>query len=412
MAMDGLAIAQLFHDERERIMKTANLVRWVVAMAIVVGLGACGGIAPDELGSEGLPPAGAGGKADDPGPDQDNAAPFSFVTYNAGLAHGAVALAAERLPEITAALQQVDADVVCLQEVWTDDDAHAITSALAAKYPRAFRERTEDHSPKTTPCGMWSTYQLDRCVGKSCTPQGISADECVRTACKDRYDALEDDCKLCLAANTASAWRCAFLGARSFANEGRNGLLLLSRHPIERPAYTPFDTVLVKRGVITATVQGHDVHCTHLSSDLDVVPYPKQSRFASWTEEQAEQIKVIDSLSTPGTCTVVLGDLNAGLAASGLTAELPQNFSQLLALGYQEPWTAPSCTWCKDNPLAGAKAALQLDHVMFNDCPLASYNYSRILDQPISLQSEGAVHQTRLSDHYGLRVEMTPVRTE
>ena len=65
-----------------------------------------------------------------------------------------------------------------------------------------------------------------------------------------------------------------------------------------------------------------------------------------------------------------------------------------------------------DNPLAGAKSAIQLDHVMFNDCPLAQYDYQRILDQQITLQSEGASHQTRLSDHYGLRVDITPVRTD
>ena len=103
---------------------------------------------------------------------------------------------AYRLDRTIAVLRELDADVVCLQEVWTDDDALAITTALSAKYPRAFRERTEDHSPKSTPCGIWSTYQLDRCVSKSCTPNGISADECVKTSCKDRYDALEAHYKL------------------------------------------------------------------------------------------------------------------------------------------------------------------------------------------------------------------------
>lgn len=392
-------------------MKTT--IRWSVIVAAGLGLVACGGVEAqwsDDL--QGTTSGGAGGKADDPGalPGGDQPA-FTLVSYNAGLAHGAVALATERLPKIAAALEQVDADVICLQEVWTDDDAQAISSALSSKYPRTFRERTVDTSSKSTPCGLWSTYKLDDCVSDNCTPQGISADECVKTVCKDRYDALSDGCKLCLAANTSSAWRCAFLGAQAFANEGRNGLLLLSKHPIDKPRYTPFDTVLVKRGVITATVAGHDLHCTHLSSDLDVVPYPQGSRFSSWAEEQAEQIKVIDSLSVPGTCTVVLGDLNAGSAAGGMTPELPQNFQLLTALGYQEPWSTPVCTWCTDNPLAGSTKNIQLDHVLFNDCPQSSYTYQRILDQPLALQAEGSLQQTRLSDHYGLRVEVTPVRT-
>ena len=109
---------------------------------------------------------------------------------------------------------------------------------------------------------------------------------------------------------------------------------------------------------------------------------------------------------------MVFGDLNAGLAAGGLTAELPQNFKLLLQQGYQEPWTTPRCTWCSDNPLAGSTKEVQLDHVMFNSCQQASYDYRRILDQPLTVQAEGSLHQTRLSDHYGLRVDVTTVRVD
>lgn len=380
---------------------TGASLRYAMIIIAIFGLGGCGGEDLEQL----LAPEDQLGKA-----DHTEGEPFTFVTYNAGLAHGAVALAEERLPLIIDALQQTQADVLCLQEVWTDEDAQAVTSALSTTYPRAFRYKTEDTTPKKVKCGLWSVYQLDRCVKKNCSSKGISAEECVQTACKERYDDLSDECKLCLAANTAAPTWCAFWGAREYANQGRNGLLLLSRHPIENPSYTPFDTLLVKRGMISATVAGRTVHCTHLSADLDSVPYPEGKRFSSWAEEQAEQVTLIAQHTPSGQCAVVLGDLNMGLQTSTLSPELPDNFSFFSSNGFDEPWPTQQCTWCIDNPLAGSKKNVQLDHVLFSGCPAAERQYTRVLDQPIELEVDGAPQQTRLSDHYGLRVDVAPTR--
>ena len=367
----------------------------VVAMAMI----SCGGEAPQH--SWQFSTDRASGKA------EKTSGSYTILSYNAGLAHGAVALAEQRLPKIVTALKKEPADVVCLQEVWTDDDAKAVRSGLSAIYPYSFRQRTEDDSKKSVECGLWGTFMLDRCVKSNCTKKGISAEECVLTACKERYDALDDKCKLCLAANTAGAWRCAFLGAKKFTSEGRNGLLLLSRRPIKNARYTAFDTALVKRGVISAEVDGNTIQCTHLSSDLDTVPYPKGRTFKSWTEEQAAQIEVIDALSEPGKCTVLLGDLNAGASGSGLDAELPTNFDGIAQLGFVEPWGSPRCTWCDDNPLAGSQKNKQLDHILMRDCAAAKFTYRRALDAPITLEADGNATQTRLSDHYGLSLTIS-----
>jgi len=90
---------------------------------------ACGG---DEV--DWVQTGPVGGKADQVG------APYlSFLTFNAGLARGAVALAEQRRAHIIEALGKQSADVVCLQEVWTDDDAGAIQDALRGSYPYFFR---------------------------------------------------------------------------------------------------------------------------------------------------------------------------------------------------------------------------------------------------------------------------------
>lgn len=372
----------------------------IVGGLVIMLVTACGGPEPyDEL------IGGAGGKADDPG-----AAPYlSLLTFNAGLAHGAVALAQERRAYIIEALKKQSADVICLQEVWTDDDAGSIQDALRGTYPHFFREKTTDDSKKSVPCGLWSTYQLDRCVKKECTPNGISAEECVSTHCADRYDALSDECKLCLAANTDSPTWCAIWpGARQYVSKGRNGLLLLSRHPMDQASYTAFDTVLVKRGLITASIKGTTVSCTHLSSDLKTVPYPSGRRLRSWIEEQTEQVSTIKSNSNPYGCSVLLGDLNAGPNTATLDAEVFETWQLLYQVGYAEPWDDRQCTWCKDNPLAGSSTDRQLDHIMLQSCIGLEPRYRRTMDRPVDIPYQGQALETRLSDHYGLAVSLIP----
>jgi endonuclease/exonuclease/phosphatase family metal-dependent hydrolase len=374
----------------------------IFGLVVGLALSACGGLEPGEELSR-----GASGKADDPGSPVQPA--LSLLTFNAGLARGAVALAEQRRPHIIDALRQTTADVVCMQEVWTDDDAGAIQDALRGTYPYFFRKKTEDTSNKSVPCGAWSTYKLNSCVKKQCTPLGISAEECVSNACADEYDALDDSCKLCLAANTDSPIWCALWpGAREYAWEGRNGLLLLSRYPIENPSYTPFDTVLVKRGVITATINKTTVQCTHLSSDLKTVPYPQDRRLRSWVEEQQEQVEILRAATDPQRCSVLMGDLNTGPSTAYITAEAFPTWQQLTqTAGFEEPWDSRVCTWCADNPL-GSGTTYQLDHIMLNNCPAFRPRYTRVLNQPLQVAAEGDMLETRLSDHYGLLAELIP----
>jgi endonuclease/exonuclease/phosphatase family metal-dependent hydrolase len=365
------------------------MTRWPLLITCLAAHG-CGGL--DEL--ERAPASNAGVPA------------LKLLTYNVGLAHGAVALADERLPLLPGALEQTGADVVCLNEVWTDDDYESIQAGLQAAYPYSFRERTTDSSWPKLQCLPWTVYSLDKCVKASCTPKGISAEECVRGACKAKYDALSDGCKFCIAANAASPLNCVIWGAHDFAYEGRNGLALFSRYPISKATYTPFDTVMIKRGVITATIEGLRVQCTHMSSDLVVVPYPEDSAFAGWQEEQAAQVEVITRVAREG-CTVLMGDLNTGPTVGTIKGEVPSTYEALQEAGYGEGWTAPRCTFCKENPLAGAPSDLWLDHVMYKDCPSWTPRYERVLDGAIQITpSEGDTLTTRTSDHYGLFVDL------
>jgi endonuclease/exonuclease/phosphatase family metal-dependent hydrolase len=343
--------------------------------------------------------------------DKPTACPggVQMATYNAGLAHGAVPYAVERLEPIIEELREVPADVLCVQEVWTDEDAQAIQSGLAQEFPHAFRERTVNDDSDWFACGItqWAAiYRMNSCVSEQCTPNGISTFECADDQCASQWNDIHDDCKLCLAANATSPVKCAAWQAPMFANGGRNGLMLLSRTPLENPSYTPFETFVVKRGVIRADVEGFQVQCTHMTSALDVVPYPAGAAYDSWDDEHLAQVEVMAEQAGSRRRTVMLGDLNTGPASEGVDAELPENFEALLDAGYGDTWTADqSCTYCQENPLVcsrpeGCGTSVRIDHAMpknFTDD--IALSFERFGDQDVP-------DVERLSDHYGLIATM------
>jgi len=340
----------------------------------------------------------------------------TFMTYNLGLIP-AVGLEKERLPQIVEAMKQTRAEVACLQEVWRKEDVQAITSGLAGHYPHAFwQETTDDGKHQAGVCDLSAAMATKQCGAEKCTPMGISMTECVsdEALCKAQYDGFSDECKRCLAANTESPTSCAISQAPRIMAQGGNGLLLLSWHPIENPRYTPMNTQIVARGAITATVQGKTVQCTHLSADLDVVPYPPGGAYTSWAEEHAAQIGIIDKATEGEGCRVFLGDMNTGPSvkasepAKELVGELEENFGAFASAGYAEPWQQPVCTFCADNPLTGVKQGRFIDHVFFKGCAsAATYGYQRVFDQPIQVTVDGKAVDLRLSDHYGVLVTTT-----
>jgi endonuclease/exonuclease/phosphatase family metal-dependent hydrolase len=378
------------------VIKNTSVLRWLVVLSLVPAIAACAldpAVVKAQPGKEADPPETRG---------------FSVATFNTGLAHGAIPYADERRELMAGALGEMATDVLCLQEVWTDEDAEAIASAVKSAYPFAYRTKTAGRSPKAARCGLFKALKLDRCVKSRCASEGISILECVNGICRDRYEALGEACQRCLASNPDQSWRCASDLFRSdeFVYEGANGLMLLSRHRIERPKFTSFDTVLIKRGVISATIKGRSIFCTHLTVDLDAVPYPHGRSYGSFREEQADQLDWIASVAPTDRCTIVLGDFNNGPSSESLTGELAEHYASMLAKGFVEPWSSRRCTFCSDNPLAGSQDDLQLDHILFRQCPEGEIpRYSRILDRAHELEAGGSVREIRLSDHYGLRLD-------
>lgn len=351
-----------------------------------------------------------------PKPKPEKAAPpkpGTFLTYNLGLIT-AVGLNKQRLPQIIEAMKQTRASVACLQEVWDEADYQTIASELAGHYPHSYWKKTDDPSTyESAPCDLKQAVTVQTCANTKCTPGGTSLFECMaeESLCKTDYEALSEDCRLCLSANTDAPTSCAMGSnkARKSSFKGRNGLVLLSWNKIENPTYTEYETHLVNRGVITATVDGRTVQCTHMTSQVDIVPYKQGGTFDSWEAEHKGQVQALDKATDSKSCRVLLGDMNTGPEVAGLTAEMKDNYPNFKANGWITTWDAPQCTFCPDNPLTGVKdSGRWIDHVFIKGCKAgAKLSYSRAFDGEITVKNEGKDIKTRLSDHYGVLVEAT-----
>jgi len=362
-----------------------------------------------------VPLIACSGKADDSGSAAADPSSARVATYNAGLATGFVTFAPEREAEVVSALTGLDADIVCLQEVWTSDSIAAILDGVSGTYPHSYVEVTAEDGADEPACTEEETDPLAECARAAC--EGAeNLTNCVLGSCGDEFGALSDGCTECAAANVGlndidAIVDTCLTGSSSYAWGGHNGLILLSRTEISDTASLDLDAWLVWRSVISAEVDGLDVSCTHLAAALNSPAYGGAD-YASYEAEQAGQIDAmlawIGDRVGDGPA-VLLGDMNTGPeAAGGITAELPDNWARFGAAGWVDPnveASAPFCTWCADNTIAGDGSDHDsvdtiLDHVLVSGAEGSAPE--RILDGTVTITVDGASVDTSLSDHYGV----------
>lgn len=356
-----------------------------------------------------------------PGPD------FTMVTFNAGLATGYVDYAPDRLPLLGPALSALATDVVCLEEVWTDEDAQAVIDATKAVFPHSYREATTDEGAAAGPaCTTTELDPLKACAVANC--DGVPAENlatCVLGKCGTEFGAITEACQTCLASQLGNPLDdmvavCTTESGGQYAYAGRNGVLLLSKHPLGTKEMIRFDSYLNVRVALHAVVQDPqlgnvDVFCTHLTADLSDVAYGGKE--ASWGAEQGKQIDaLLQWIEQKRTAVVTLlgGDLNCGPAgtAGGVVAEHGENYAKFAAAtaaGWVDPYVqqaGDTCTWCGNNPLVGGGSSTIIDHVMVRSGAGFQTEATRVLDGAVELPLTPPV-TSRLSDHYGIQVTVT-----
>ncbi|MEM6996996.1 MAG: endonuclease/exonuclease/phosphatase family protein [Myxococcota bacterium] len=359
----------------------------------------------------------------------DPTIPLALTTFNVGLAFGYVEEASGRIDPVIAAINASDADVICLQELWTNQGEGAMwtTEAIdrvlggtAGEFPHQFWERTtspEDAEP--TGCTIEEAEPLETCAVAACgelPPENLA--DCVLMECPDEFNALSAGCQGCLVSNLGMPLAdivaaCKGVATDGIVYDGHNGLAVLSRHPLEASEHLAFDYALTARSALHVNVAPDegapfDAYCTHLASDLsETLQYPEGGSYDSYAAENAAQtdalLGFVDDTATADT-VALLGDFNHG------SGELPDNYQRVLDAGFADPIAEADagCSFCADNTLLEGATDVDdlIDHVylMTND----TVDDARIVfDEVVDIaRADGTMASSNLSDHYGVRVDL------
>lgn len=385
-------------------------------------------------------------------------------SFNVALAGSFIPFEAERRQPIADAIAAHDADVLCLQEVWTQEDKELIRDAAAENYPHsAFFENDLDTpvddptdqqgeippAPTTVPCpevevfgGATIADQMNDavdCVRDNCSTIPGSEDgqttsaECAADACTAVVapllvgNAEQQRCYACIVPQLPTATfadirtSCTTVVNQDLAFGGQNGVMILSKYPLKNAEEWVLPATWNRRTILNATVElpngGElDTYCNHLTPIFDDFTFPYTGQYgdgmtgaAGWQAEQELQAeKLIDYVeATSGDRpAVILGDLNAGLAfeEEGIAGEGEATF-ELLAAAYTPAYTSdytPRCTFCSTNPVTDTESSVWIDHILLNSLELdAVTGTERVFDEDL-VPVEG-IGMVPLSDHFGIR---------
>jgi endonuclease/exonuclease/phosphatase family metal-dependent hydrolase len=365
-------------------------------------------------------------------PERASPKPLRVATFNAGLAPGVVKHAAERAPEVVAAIAAEDLDLVCVQEFWLEEHWAALRSATARALPHALRPQARSDGG-TKPCTATELAPVARCALANCWTEGPArAAECAMQHCGRLAKKLGPECVGCLGRHPMRKIgeileECvdptlaepeldparAAAGPRFF--DGSYGIGLLSSERLEDTDRLDLDAAHHPRAVLHARV-GHGerrlhVFCTHLTPILRGVAHPGGG---SWASEQSRQVDaLLDWVDRKAGArpALILGDLNTGPGIAQIRARLPEHYARFVRAGFINPYleaAEPVCTFCYDNPVIGGRGdGLLIDHVLVRGFR-GRVEATRFLDGRVDLPAGGSRVTTALSDHYGVIAELSP----
>ncbi|HEX6766779.1 MAG TPA: endonuclease/exonuclease/phosphatase family protein [Polyangiaceae bacterium] len=342
------------------------------------------------------------------------------LTYNTALAPDFEPLTEVRKPLIEAALSDLatDLDVLCVQEYWKYSDLDDLDAALDGKLDYGLRHAPV---PGSGACSDEDLSALGGCVASACgTATGIDLVACAQTECAEPIQSIDGGCLGCFLDHLEDTEFSACYGDAvkdPALFGGTFDVGLFARYPLIAEAALEYDSYFVRAAALFARIDVPelgpvDTFCTHLGSSLGVIPY--QGRFSSWEGEHAHQVEqLIDFISANASGAnpvLVLGDLNMGPASAGpppVSAELPDDLRALLDSGLDNAVTDEACTLCSDNVLRGEGSAdTWVDHVLVRGFS-GPVSTERILREPFTLSTPDGDVPMNLSDHYGLRAELS-----
>ncbi|MGB5283369.1 MAG: endonuclease/exonuclease/phosphatase family protein [Polyangiales bacterium] len=295
------------------------------------------------------------GCGDSTGENATSRAPEEVIvdSFNVALAGAFIPYEAERRQPIADAIAAHDADVLCLQEVWTQADKELIRDTAAQTYPYfAFFENNLDTplddptdqqgqippAPTTVPCPdqffdgeeLTIKQQMEDaidCVRDNCstipdsdegrtTSADCAADNCSIAVLPLLFgtDPQHQRCYACVIPQLPSATfaemraSCPTVVNQDLAFGGQNGVMILSRHPLKNAENWVVPGTWNRRSILRATVElpngaELDTYCNHLTPIFSIPPsgintFPYTGQYGDgmtgpegWIAEQELQVQ-------------------------------------------------------------------------------------------------------------------------
>ncbi len=367
-------------------------------------------------------------------------ADLRVLTFNAGLAPGLVRYSAQRLAPAVQEVAKQDADVVCLQEVWTDAAREAAITALGLPPANVLYADTRGQNESGADyCEPGDLNSMLSCVRSKCAdeaPEDVTL--CASNQCVEEGTILYLRSRSCLNCVVASVGRsapeivraCTRPPGVSRAYGGNNGIILASRWPLLDKEVLPLPASGVNRVALLAGIdvpgKGRvEVACTHISAKARVSP--TNAEFGDWTEEQQTQFRLVSeklASRAPGRPHLLAGDMNFSQRndAANIAPLMWSTWRLAADLGFVSPGEyaePPFCSWCSANLLVGYGDDNLIDHVLMRNPPPGVMPFAAltriavapvcaypVFREPVTVTDRhGRPVTTNLSDHYGVIVE-------
>ncbi|XP_076463923.1 uncharacterized protein LOC143296058 [Babylonia areolata] len=360
--------------------------------------------------------------------------PRAVLTFNAGLTT-TVHDYSQRKSAVADAIktQGAEADFMCLQEMWFEEDMKAVLDKVGADFPYHYsaihhsvgRLRGDEKGSwwkpagwDTVPCTKWKVLAFLACMGLNCA-KASNQRKCMNENCHRNlygpFYGLSQNCRSCMSVASSGATSILDKCARTFKKfnrVNRPGLLVLSKKPLSDVQYVNFHhgfPVLLERGYIQAKSEGLTHVCAHLSAVFRYHFEVGLPQYMSFKQQQLAEIRMLNSTFF-SSLHLLMGDLNTGPErnVSGLpilSGEAPANYDFLTNnLHYQNPYLQNNgnCTYCpSENRVLIAEnmqyGDLVIDHVLTSPGVTSDVTSAkRVFDDK----------NTALSDHYGVQVDI------
>jgi endonuclease/exonuclease/phosphatase family metal-dependent hydrolase len=364
---------------------------------------------------------------------------LKVTSYNVGLALNFVPYTRERLPVNEELLADYDSDVICLQEVWLEEQVEGIVEALKPNYPEIYTVPAEQIFSDSAACTEQEITPFAQCVTEQCPGlSGADLVACTPVQCGDPLFALPPVCLDAVLGSVGipdvtveAVVEAVTQPAGKFAFDGALGLILASKYPLEAREFQDFidDSTSNHRGALYAEIninkQTQVVGCTHPTANLSI-EYPASGKHGSWEgENRFMQQQMIEFVNAKAGDNPIYfgGDFNCSIAnpATGVDGDFADNCQLWLDNGFSSPAKDQlPCTFCYEENLLlkpeGGVGGSLLDHVFVKNLEATTaITAERVFDRPVAIESVDPVSElqpedspklTHPSDHFGVELDI------